>query len=464
MRWKRSLPAIPEERSAAAGRLAWHYQQAKRPAKAAAYCEEAGNAALSVYAYDEARGHFEIGLDLLNALPDDAERRSIELKLLIGLGGVRYHVDGGAAPGLAQLWHRALQLCEEVGDLGQQFRVLRYQWEVHFQRGEMHEALIQGEACLRIANAMRSYQMESHIAIGPTLYRMGRMVRAGRHLDQALALGNDSPEANPTHLNFENPRVNALVNSSLVCWYLGYADLARSRCAEGIAAASALDHPFSLAFALNFATALYQRAALAAETEQYASRTIALSETHGFALWSAVTNLYCGWARVAQGELASGLQQTRDGLDAIRAAGMEHIRFSAVLADAYLRCGEIEAAMEIVEELLGVVAQTDEREWEAELHRLKGDLLLAQGADSAAIEACFEEAVEVATAQHTRSLQLRATVSLARLLKTQGRYFEAITHVEAIYNWFSEGYDTPDLLAAAELLTELTDSSSNRER
>lgn len=444
---------FPQERSAIAGRLAWHFQEADLPVKSASYYAEAGDAALRLYAYDEALASFENGLRLIESLPDNEQWHRIELKLLIGLGAVKGIVEGGAASGLEQIWRRANRLSETVGDLHQRFRISRYEWELHFERGDMRTALVQAEACLCMADELGTYQLESHVALGPTLYRLGEMVRSGDQFEQALALCTDRPETHASPLHTENPMVNVLVNGALARWYLGFPDQARRRTNEGIAAAQTLNHPFTLAFALNFAAALYQRAAMPAETERYARQTIALSQEHSFALWSAVGNLYCGWARVAQGEHVAGLPQTRNGLDAIRSAGMEHIRFAAVLADVYLRCGHIEEALKLVAELLATVSRTAEREWEAELHRLKGELTLLenQSASSQAMD-CFEQAVEVAAAQRSRSLELRATISLSRLLQTRGQVDEALQRLENIWTWFDEGFDTPDLQTAAEML------------
>ena len=446
----------PEERSAAAGRLAWHFQEADLPVKSVSYYAEAGDVALRLYAYDEASATFRKGLDLLKALPNGQERQRLELKLLIGFGAVKSLVDGGAAPGLAQIWGRARRLCEEVGDLHQRFQILRYEWELRFERGELQVALALAEACLRIAQELDTYLLESHVALGPTLYRLGEMARAGDQFEQALALCTGRPEAYASPLHTENPMVNVLVNGALARWYLGYTDQARRQTNLGIAAAQALNHPFTLAFALNFAAALYQRAAMPVETERYARQTIALSEEHGFALWSAVGNLYCGWARVAQGDQDAGLQQTRDGLDAIRSAGMEHIRFAAVLADVYLRCGKIDEGLALIEQLLLTVAETSEREWLPELYRLKGELtLLGADADSRQAMAYFERGAEVAAAQQSKSLELRATISMSRLLLAQGRADEARQGLVDIWDWFEEGFDTPDLQAVAEMLARL---------
>ena len=186
---------IPEERSAAAGRLAWHYQQAKRPAKAAAYCVEAGNAALRLYAYDEAKDHFETGMDLIEGLPEDDLRRSLELKLLIGVGTAKIVTDSAGASGLAQHWRRARRLAEKVGTAQQRFRVLWYEWEMHFQRGEMRTALTEAEACLHIARETGSHLLQSYSAVGPTLYRLGEIERAYNIYREALALCTDRPEA-----------------------------------------------------------------------------------------------------------------------------------------------------------------------------------------------------------------------------------------------------------------------------
>jgi DNA-binding SARP family transcriptional activator/tetratricopeptide (TPR) repeat protein len=441
-----------EARSAIAGRLSWHFEEADLAARAVPYCAEAGEAALQLVAYDEAGAHFQHGLTLLDSLPPSSDRDRVELRLLIGMGVVRCVVEGPAAPLQERTWRRAMQLSDAIGDPYWHLQVSRYAWETYLLRGDMRTASKLAETCLQIAKETGSHLLESYVALIASLCRQGEMVRSRRHFEAALPLCSKRDNVRPAHLHAEDQEVGVLANGAIVLWYLGYPDRARTISAKSIAVAQALNHPYSIAFATSFCAALHQRAGMPIEAERLARRAMAVSAEHGFALWSTHGDLYCGWAKALQGELAAGLRRTRDGLAGIRRIGMQPVRQSAVLADVYLRCGQIEAGLSTVEMLLATVERTDEREWEPELHRLRGELLLAQQAECKAVERCFEQAVAVAAAQQSKSLELRATISLSRLLQAQGRTDEARKRLVAIHDWFEEGFDTPDLQAAAEML------------
>jgi predicted ATPase len=160
------------------------------------------------------------------------------------------------------------------------------------------------------------------------------------------------------------------------------------------------------------------------------------------------------------GQVQEGIAQMREGMAANLSIG-ERCHMSGMLhslAEAYAKTGQPEKAVATLDEALSLVEQTDERHWEAELHRLRAELVLMQGRDAAAkaeAEASLQHAIEVARRQSAKSWELRATTSLAHLWHQQGRNAEAQRMLAEIYGWFTEGFDTPDLLEAKALLEEL---------
>jgi predicted ATPase len=165
-----------------------------------------------------------------------------------------------------------------------------------------------------------------------------------------------------------------------------------------------------------------------------------------------------GWALAMQGQGEEGIAHLHQGLAALRAAGAElsRSRDLALLAEAYGKVGQTEAGLTVLAEALAVVDKTGERYWEAELHRLKGELLLGLSTDNTTeAEACFQQALDVARRQEAKSLELRAAMSLSRLWQQQGKQAEARALLAPIYGWFTEGYDTADLQQAKALLEEL---------
>jgi tetratricopeptide (TPR) repeat protein len=445
----------PEALSAIAGELAWHYREAGILDKAALYHCRAGNYAIQVAAMDVAETHFQEGLTLLARTLAATAHARLELNLRMGLITVQTITQGYGAITVEQALTQAQHLCRLLGDEPALFRVLWHLWQLHFQRGNMRKA--QTIATEALAIAQRTQEPTSvllaHETLGPTLYRLGEMVAAYDHLLAARRLY----EAQPAHSVFLfglDAGLHGRLNEALILWYLGCFDQAQERSAEALAIAEQSQHPYHLASAMIFTAAFYQRAADPEKTATFAHKAIQLSVEHNFALWRSVGTLYHGWAVAAQGELKAGLAEAQQGSDAILATGMKHIRFLAVLADVYRMAGQIEKALVLVDDLLTTVEATEEREWEAELHRLKGALLLQQGKDDQA-EDCYRRAIAIAHQQQSKFLALRATVSLCRLWQAQGKTQEAWQQVTTLYHWFTEGFDAPDLRAAQELLEEL---------
>jgi adenylate cyclase len=185
---------------------------------------------------------------------------------------------------------------------------------------------------------------------------------------------------------------------------------------------------------------------------------IEISRENGFTAWIDSANLSLGRALVFKGDQDSGIAMMRDALAGMREHGAEMIRTFALplMADSFLRSNRIEQGLEIIEDAFASFHATGARIQEAEAHRLKGELLLMSGNGAAPAAAqCFREAIEVARRQSAKSWELRATMSLARLLSGHNRRAEARTMLAGIYNWFTEGFDTADLTDAKALLDEL---------
>jgi predicted ATPase len=199
-------------------------------------------------------------------------------------------------------------------------------------------------------------------------------------------------------------------------------------------------------------------------TQEMAEATIALSTEHGFPHWLAQGVIYRGWALAEQGQREEGIAQMREGLAAWRAVGAEMGRpyYLALLAEVHGEEGQAEAGLALLAEALATIKETRECNYEAELYRLKGELLLMMGDETEAevsfhqAESCFQHAIEVARRQSAKSWELRAATSLSRLWKKQGRREEARQLLAEIYGWFTEGFDTPDLKEAKALLEELS--------
>jgi predicted ATPase len=183
---------------------------------------------------------------------------------------------------------------------------------------------------------------------------------------------------------------------------------------------------------------------------------LAQSAKYGFRMWLGLGTVNYGWALAEQGHLAEGIQQMRAGLAELRSAGcmscLYRPHYLGLLARALADAGEVDEGLRVLAEALAAAADIGERAHEAELHRLRGELLLMGPGDEAQAEACYARALDVARGQSARSLELRAAMSLGRLWQAQGRTGEARQMLTEVYGWFTEGFDTCDLKEAKALI------------
>ncbi|MBI3796087.1 MAG: hypothetical protein HY268_03840, partial [Deltaproteobacteria bacterium] len=233
------------------------------------------------------------------------------------------------------------------------------------------------------------------------------------------------------------------------------------RIQEALALAQELSHPYSLAHALLWAAFLHQFRREAWAAQERAQEAMILSVEQGFPLFEALGIILQGAALIEQGRQEAGIRQMRQGLTSWQAlgAGIMQPYYLALLAEAYGNTGRNEEGVKVLAEALALVAKTGERQYEAEIYRLKGELMFqphAQGAQSKGeAEGYFLRAVRIAQQQQAKALELRAVMSLARLWQSQGKKEEARQMLADIYNWFTEGFDTKDVQEAKTLLEEL---------
>jgi predicted ATPase len=448
--------------------LAHHYSRSDNTQKAVDYLQLAGQEAVQRSANVEAISHLTTALELLKTLRDTPERAQQELTLRVTLGPALMATKGFAAPEVKIAYVRARALCQQVGETPQLFPVLCGLCMAYLNQGELHTAHELGEQTLRVAQRAHDSALlsEAHNLLGSALDLLGEFAAAREHLEQSLALYD--PQQYHSSLAFLygfDPRVFCLSRAVTSLWALGYPDQALQRSQEALTLAQALSHPHSLAFARGFAAELHQRRRDRQAAQEQAEALITLSIEQGLSFWLARGIIIQGWVLSEQGQGEEGIAQIRRGLSAYRTTGAELWRsyHLALLAEAYGGVGQTGEGLIALAEAREFVHKTGERHYEAELYRLKGELMLQQfnvqeaqfkDAEGEA-ESCFLNAIEIARKQEAKSLELRATMSLARLWQQQGKQQEAHSMLSEIYNWFTEGFDTKDLQEAKALLQEL---------
>ena len=334
-------------------------------------------------------------------------------------------------------------------------------------RAEFQTARELAEQILRLAqNGRDTTQVQVAHAqgmLGEILLRLGELTQARRHLEQAISFYDPQQHHSFT---LHNPGVTCLAIAALALWLLGYPDQSLKRLQEALTIAQESTHPFSLAFALHVAAHVYHCRREGEVVQAQAEALMALSHEQGFALREAAGIIYQGWGLAEQGQKEAGIVQLRQGLAAWHGtgAGFNWPYFLSFLAEMYGQVGQAEEGLNLLAEALNAVDKTGDCHYEAELYRLKGELILqsqVQGPKSKVekeAEDCFLKAIEIARKQQAKSLELRAGMSLARLWQQQGKKTEAHQMLSEIYNWFTEGFDTKDLQEAKALLTELEGS------
>jgi TOMM system kinase/cyclase fusion protein len=441
--------------------LAHHYTQAGFSSQAVRYWQRAGQRAVQHSAYAEVISHLTTALALLRTLPDTPERTQQELDLQIALGPALMATKGQAAPEVEQAYARARVLCQQVGETPQLFPALWGLASYYLMKPELQTSRELGEQMLRLALRAqdRALLLEAHRSLGTTLFESGALVEAQAHLEQGMALYHPQQHRAHTVRYGRDPGVVCLSYGAHTRWLLGYPDQALHRIHDALTLYGQSSHPFSFASALFYAAILSQlcRNAQAAREQAEVLMTVATEE--GFALRLANGMIIHGWAVVAQRAGEQGLAEMRQGLSAYEDTGAYLTRsyFLALLAEGYGQVGQPTEGLSVLTTALASMQRYGDRFFEAELYRLKGDLLLAlSGAQAGEAEACFQRALEIARHQQAKSLELRAALSLSYLWQQQGKQERARHLLAEIYDWFTEGFDTADLQEAKALLETLS--------
>jgi DNA-binding SARP family transcriptional activator/tetratricopeptide (TPR) repeat protein len=487
--------------------LTRHFEAAGLVVKAVDYRLEAGNGAMRLYAWQEARGHFERGLELLATLPDSPERDRREVDLQLALGSTLLATDGFGSKGQIAAYARAYDVSQKVGTRVQLWPALHALANTSNARGEYRRALELGEQLLALAGRSgESWLLAlAHFMLGATLFSSGvSLARSREQLEKAILFYEREPDPDRraflTSVNTFDVGVNARAWLANVLWILGYPDQAAARGREALASAQQLGHFLSLVLGLYAASHTHQRRGEDGPVRESVQRLQQLIAGKKLLVGDVWVEVFGGWLTVREGRVEEGLGRIREGTAAWQRTGAIFGTTAQliVLAEACLLAGRAEEGLEAIGKGLAVVERTGARPNEADLHWWRGRLLLSsqqsaisrqlsvvsdrqpavsdpppapaggrpaasdlshaspEGADrEREAEACFLKALEVARQQEARSYELRAATSLAGLWAGQGRRTEAGELLAPIYGWFTEGFETPDLRDARRLLAGL---------
>jgi adenylate cyclase len=336
----------------------------------------------------------------------------------------------------------------------------------HYTRGEWRSARKLAEQEIALAHKRNDIGdlMLGQWALGSVLFWMGEFTPARQQMESSLAIYDPAL----IQAKIFSSQVSPIVNSNMVLSWslliLGFPDKAIEHGDEALREARSSGHALSLSMALFWYGIVRMYRGELDTASEYVRELLTIAARYQIAYFTICGILLDGAIKVAGGDAKSGIQQIEKALAELRTmrGGLGVPWVMALTADGYLRNGALKEALGAVTMGLAVTQVEGERHWEAELHRIKGETLLASpDADSGQAEAAFRQAIEVAQRQKALSLELRAAMALGRLLAARGEQAQAADCVAGVYSRFTEGFNTADLVVARALIEGFKDASES---
>lgn len=445
--------------------LAHHYTEAGLTEKAIDYWLAAGHAALKKSALAEAIVRLRKGLDLIHALQESAWRDQRELDLLIGLGNALMATKGALAVDTVESFARARALCKRLNRPRQLVSVLHSQWLQAFMRNDLASAQRRAAEVLEAGEKDGDIyrRWAGHRLLGTTSFPMGEFMAGQHHFQQSLELhdaalaycrdltDDDARAAKLT--SFNEAHVVELAYSSWTLLYLGHLDQARRRRDEALYHARRGTDAYTTAHATNGGVFIEMMLNSPRTALERLRELETLTGDHEITYYSAMGRVFGGWCLAALGEEEEGIARIKSGIAAYKATGtvLYLPSFFKLLADACRMAQRWHEALEALSEADAIAAAGRAHQDDAEIQRVRGELLAVSG-DAAAAKASLLEALAAAERQGARLLELRAAISLARLSQERGQSDMARERLSRICGWYTEGQDTPVLVEARTLL------------
>lgn len=438
--------------------LARHFEIAGVNEKAIDYLWLAGERAVRLLTNKEAVTLYRHGLELLQLLPDSPEKMERELKLQTSIGVPLLALRGFSDPELARSYGRAREICQQIGSAPQLFHALRGLKAYYDLRGEIYAALDLGRQMLSIAERQEDEDLlvMANNNMATTLQYLGDLTAYRHYLDKVIEFYNFDRHHLLAFKFGYDPKVATLAQAAGL-WMLGYPDQALQRVREAVRLADEIGQPFSQCFAYCFASQLHVIRREAQAALKNADKTVAFSEQHRSPLWLAVGLQAKGWAIARMGHGEEGLGLVMQGNDILRTIDSTHVLLvtAAWHGEVCGLAGKAEEGLSILDELIPQSIRAGVLYTVPQHYQCRGELLLKLGKLDEA-EVSFEKAIEIARQQQAKGWELRTTLDLARLWASQGKHDAAYQRLREVYDWFTEGFDTLDLVDAKALIEELS--------
>lgn len=443
---------------AVSAQIAVQYEQAGLFEQALPYFQRASFVAASMYANDEAIALLVRALALLSHFPSDAKRDSQELHMQLALSSLFSITKGWTSPDVEQCLNRAQILSDKVGDLEQKAQTL-YGLEILYivqarldrvrdVHPEMHRLFVMTQGSL---------PQNAGLMYAGTSFHMGHLLEARQQFESIIAVKDDKNFHSLLASQGWNHEVHGQSYLSHTLWCLGYPRLALNSIDATIDFAQKIGQPFDRAKAATYRALLHEWCAGFDTFYTNTEDAYLLTSEYRAPYYHAWASILLSFARAQQQPDADNLARLHDAIRTFTETGA-HLRlpvYFSLLARAYYKADRFEDGLVALEQAFSESRKNKELWWDAELHRLRGELLWAKDGYSSDVEASFQRALDIARAQQAKSLELRAANSLARLWQATHQSTAAKQLLVPLYNWFSEGFDTPDLQTAHSLITIL---------
>ncbi|MEE8252980.1 MAG: adenylate/guanylate cyclase domain-containing protein [Hyphomicrobium sp.] len=438
--------------------IAYHYTEAAKTEKAIGYWLEAGRRSSERSANVESVRHLERGLDLVRTLSSTPENLVQELALLIALGPPLIATKGPSTLEVEQTYARAVELCSQLPHAALHFAALWGWWRIAKSFVIMRE---RADDLLVLADKLQDpeLQLQAHHCQWATRFNLGELEECYEHISRGLKLYDERRDrSHASTYGGHDPRICAHGEAALAMWLFGYPGQAMAEIRKALSHARKLDHLGSQAHVMDIALMLHRYRRDAAEVSKQATDMIRFGEDHGLPEYEAKGKIFRGWALATHGTEPRGIEIMTQEITTLRAISTKEdfpVYFD-MLAEACEYVGSAEEGLAHIDDAFAEARRSALLYWEAELYRRKGVLLNSiPTQDKSDVEICFRKAMDIASRQKAKSLELRAATSFAQLKRDQGEFNKAREMLEPIYNWFSECHQTVDLQEAEATLKEL---------
>jgi len=459
--------AYGAQAQAHANQLAQHFRYGGDPPRAIRYFRLAAEQALRRSVHREALTLLQTGLHLVEQQPETPERLSEEFAFRSMIAPTILAVNGFAAPEAVSNFERARELGLRLVRVEQMYPLLLHLASMHELRGEfrMAEQILNQRLSLPRVRDGAVVQIDSDMLMACSLFHQGEFSRSIERAKHGVDLYDPQQHANLVAHYGENPAVGCHGWASLSLWCMGYVNQALRHVEQSLELAGDPDLVFSLAGAKVRAAHVHQLRRDVPNTLRWANEAAALAEEHGYRYKQYFALALKGWALAMAGHLTDGISQMRRGMALLDEIGaqIDHPYLLALLSEITAANGQAADALAHVAQALSIVRETRTYFYEAELYRLRGALVFqinGRAAEDEA-EANFRQALEIANRQKARALELRAAMSLCRLLQLRGMPGEGLRILATAYEWFTEGAATADLTEARELISGSLRSSQS---